>query len=43
MTVQSMSFQQCLIVYIEREVACSTDNETTIQQFQNMKTHKRQL
>ena len=33
----------CLIVYIEREVACSTDNETIIQQFQNMKTHKRQL
>ena len=43
MTVQSMSFQQCLIVYIERKVACSTDNKTILQQFQNMKTHIRQL
>ena len=33
----------CLIVYIERDVACSINNETIVQQFQNMKTRKRQL
>ena len=33
----------CLVVYIEKDIACSTDNETIIQQFQNMKTRKRQL
>ena len=33
----------CLIVYIERDVACSFNNETIVQQFQNMKTRKRQL
>ena len=33
----------CLVVYIERNVACSIDNETIIQRFQNMKTRKRQL
>ena len=33
----------CLIVYIERDVACSIDNETMMQRFQNMKTHRRQL
>ena len=34
---------ECLVVYIEKDIACSTDNETIIQQFQNMKTRKRQL
>ena len=33
----------CLIVYIERDVACSIDNETIMQLFQNMKTRRRQL
>ena len=33
----------CLIVYIERDVACSIDNETIMQQFKNMKTRRRQL
>ena len=33
----------CLIVYIEKDVACSIDNETIIQRFQNMKTRKREL
>ena len=33
----------CLIVYIEKDVACSIDNETIMQRFQNMKTRKRQL
>ena len=33
----------CLVMYIERNVACSIDNETIMQLFQNMKTRKRQL
>ena len=33
----------CLIVYIEKDVACNIDNETMMQRFQNMKTHRRQL
>ena len=33
----------CLMVYIEKDVACSSDNETIMQRFQNMKTRKRQL
>ena len=33
----------CLMVYIEKYVACSIDNETIMQRFQNMKTRKRQL
>ena len=33
----------CLIVYIEKDVACSIDNETIMQRFQIMKTRKRQL
>ena len=33
----------CLIVYIEKDVACSIDNKTTMQRFQNMKTRRRQL
>ena len=33
----------CSIMYIERDIACSIDNETIVQQFQNMKTHRRQL
>ena len=33
----------CLIVYIEKDVACSIDNETIMQRFRNMKTHRRQL
>ena len=31
----------CLVVYIERDVTCSIDNETIMHQFQNIKTHKR--
>ena len=33
----------CLVVYIEKDVACSIDNETIMQRFQNMKTRRRQL
>ena len=33
----------CLMVYIEKDVACSIDNETIMQRFQNIKTRKRQL
>ena len=33
----------CLIVYIERDVTCSIDNETIMRQFQNMKTCRMQL
>ncbi|XP_050289230.1 uncharacterized protein LOC126727556 [Quercus robur] len=33
----------CLIVYIEKDVACSIDNETIMQRFQNMKTRRKQL
>ena len=33
----------CLIVYIEKDVACSIDNEIIMQRFQNMKTRRRQL
>ena len=33
----------CLVVYIERDVTCSIDNETIIQRFQNMKTRRRKL
>ena len=33
----------CLIVYIEKNVACSIDNEIIMQRFQNIKTRRRQL
>ena len=33
----------CLVVYIKEDVVCSIDNETIMQRFQNMKTHKKQL
>ena len=33
----------CLVVYIEKDIACSIDNETIMQRFQNMKTRRRQL
>ena len=33
----------CLVVYIEKDVAYNIDNETIIQRFQNMKTRRRQL
>ena len=33
----------CLIMYIEKDVACSIVNETIMQKFQNMKTRRRQL
>ena len=33
----------CLIVYIEKDVPCSIDNEIIMQRFQNMKTRRRQL
>ena len=33
----------CLIVYIEKDVVCNIDNETIMQRFQNMKTRRRQL
>ena len=33
----------CLVMYIKRDVVCSIDNETIMQRFQNMKTCRRQL
>ena len=33
----------CLIVYIERDVARRIDNEYIMPRFQNMKSHRRQL
>ena len=33
----------CLVVYIEKDIVRSIDNETIMQQFQNMKTRRRQL
>ena len=30
-------------MYIERDVTCNINNKTIMQQFQNMKTRKRQL
>ena len=33
----------CLFVYIKRDVTCSIDNEIIIQQFQNKKTRRRKL
>ena len=33
----------CLVVYIERDVLCNIDNETIMQRFQNMKICRRQL
>ncbi|KAL4626176.1 hypothetical protein ACB092_05G077000 [Castanea dentata] len=33
----------CLVVYIEKDIACSIDNETIIQRFQKMKNRRRQL
>ena len=33
----------CLMVYIEKDVTCSIDNKTIMQRFQNMKTRRRQL
>ena len=32
-----------LVMYIEKDVACSIDNETIIQRFQKMKTRRKQL
>ena len=33
----------CLIVYIERDITYSIDNETIMQWFQDMKTCRREL
>ena len=33
----------CLVMYIEKDVACNIDNETIIQRLQKMKTRKKQL
>ena len=33
----------CLIVYIEKDLVCNIDNETIMQRFQNMKTRRGQL
>ena len=37
------SRNDCLVVYIERDVTYSIDNETIMHRFQNMKTCRRQL
>ena len=33
----------CLVVYIEKDVTYSIDNETIMQRFQNIKTRRKQL
>ena len=33
----------CLVMYIKRDVACRIDNENIIQRFQNMIHRKKQL
>ena len=33
----------CLTVYIEKDIACKIDNKSIMQQFQNMKPRRRQL
>ena len=33
----------CLVVYIKRDVTCNINNETIMQQFQNMKTRKKTI
>ena len=33
----------CLVMYIEKDIACSIDNEPIIQRFQKMKTRRKQL
>ena len=33
----------CLVVYTEKDVVCSIDNETIMQRFQNIKSRRRQL
>ena len=41
--MEDQSMNDYLIMYIEKDVACSIDNETIMQRFQNMKTCRRQL
>ena len=31
----------CLVVYIERDIACNIDNKTIMYRFQNMKTRRK--
>ena len=33
----------CLVVYIEKDVTCNIDNEIIMQQFQNIKTCKKKF
>ena len=33
----------CMVVYIEKNVVCSIDNDIIMQRFQNIKTRRRQL
>ena len=41
--IEDQWMNDCLTVYIKNDVACSIDNETIMQRFQNMKTCRRQL
>ena len=41
--IEDQWMNDCFVVYIERYVAYSIDNETIMQRFQNMKTHRRKL
>ena len=41
--MEDLWMNDCLMVYIEKYVACNIDNETIMQRFQNMKTRRRQL
>ena len=41
--IRDQWMNDCLIVYIEKDVVCNIDNETIMQRFQNMKTCRGQL
>ena len=41
--IEDQWMNDCFVVYIERYVAYSIDNETIMQRFQNMKTYRRKL
>ncbi|KAM3699538.1 hypothetical protein ACJW31_05G032600 [Castanea mollissima] len=41
--IRDQWMNDCLVVYIEKDVACSIDNETIMQRFQKMKNRRRQL
>ena len=41
--IRDQWLNDCLIVYIEKDIARRIDNESIMQRFQNMKSRRRQL